>query len=145
MPAVFATISRLLNIGTPLLTKVERVLANFATLTFFMISPSMGSFSMKLSSINFPCSVFTYRARAIARIMTPIIPSRSQCLIKLLSAIKICVGKGRDPPSISKIPWNVGTTLTSRNVVIPIAIETTAAGYTIAVFTFLCRDAVFSR
>ena len=59
--------------------------------------------------------------------------------------IRYCVGVGSLAPKPEKMSPKTGTTLTSRKIVMPMAMTVTAVGYIMADFTFLRRRAEFSR
>lgn len=59
--------------------------------------------------------------------------------------MRYSVGAGSLAPNPLKMSLKTGTTLTSRKMVMPMAIRVTAVGYIMADFTFLRRRAVFSK
>ena len=144
-PIVSRTVSSAASIGTPLESKVPRVLENLATAICCIKFPTTGMRSFILS-ITILLSGFFIIALYIAITQAGIRGIRNHMrLVISLTTINILVGSGKFPPSSENILVNVGITKTISIISISTATIMTNIGYISADFTLSLSFCALSR
>ena len=134
-------------IDTPLVRRVPKVLANWATALFLMRSPNAGIFKANLSVFKRPFVEPRYFANAKNAAAIPMTTGIifMGVFMKFDIFTTTCVGIGSSAPASRNMPVNTGITKIIRIDIAPTATSDIMSGYIMAPLILRLSAAAFSR